>query len=406
MAQPPPTPPPPPAAPPGPAGAPPPGRPPDTEFLATLAHELRNPLAPLRNGLHVLRHTGDPHTRGRTLAMMDRQVTHLSRLVEDLLDMSRLRAGKLALRRQRVDLRDAIQHATEISEPQIRDAGHAFELDLPDAPLWVDGDDTRLCQVLSNLLNNAARYTPRGGHIGLRAWEEPGLAVVQVRDDGIGIPPEALPRIFRMFAQLPAGGAQRDAPRAGLGIGLALVHALVSLHGGRVTAASAGRGQGSSFTVRLPLVEPPAAAGAPRAEGAEGADGAPPAGPAPAPLRILVVDDSEDAADSLALLLRLDGHAVVVARDGPQALAAVAREAPDVVLLDIGLPGMDGYAVARALRTQQAHGKRPPVLVALTGWGASEDRARAQASGFDHHLTKPADLEALRTLLAGVKAPA
>lgn len=367
-----------------------------TEFLATLAHELRNPLAPLKNGVQVLRMPHDRSQEDRTLEMMERQLQHMGRLVEDLLDVARIGTGKLVLQRRVVDLREVIDHAMEISQPQIEPCGHQVSLRLPPDPLWVEGDPVRLCQVLANLLNNAAKYTPGQGHIGLHARRDDGQAVVTVTDDGIGIAPAMLPHVFEIFQQAGQGAAERSELR-GLGIGLALVRTLVGLHGGSVAAHSDGPGHGSTFTVRLPLTTasavpqagPPPVAATARAEPGTG-------------LRILVVDDNEDAAESLALILQMDGHMARVAHGGRRALALAVQMQPQVVILDIGMPEMDGYEVARRLRELPG---RAPMLVALTGWNSQADRARAQAAGFDHHLAKPADVAQVEKLLSQLRAP-
>lgn len=378
------------------------GRPPDdpfgprtTQFLATLAHELRNPLAPLKNGVQVLRMPHDRAQEGRTLDMMERQLLHMGRLVEDLLDIARISTGKLDLQRRVIDLREVIDHALELSQPQIDQRGHQLAQRLPPDPLWVDGDPVRLCQVLANLLNNAAKYTPPHGHIALHARRDGEQAVVSVADDGLGIPAEMLPHVFEIFSQAgPDHGGH--AGQGGLGIGLALVQALVAMHGGNVEAQSAGPDQGSTFTVRLPLAATtahPLAAQAPdRARN-----------PAGAGLRILVVDDNEDAAESLALILQMDGHVARVAHDGPQALALAAQLHPQVAILDIGMPGMDGYELARRLHALPGP---KPLLVALTGWNSNDDVLLSRAAGFDHHLAKPADVAQVEQLLSQLRAPA
>jgi CheY-like chemotaxis protein len=322
--------------------------------------------------------------------MMGRQVQQLGRLVDDLLDLSRIARGKMQLRKEWVDLGQAVQRAAEASRPLLEARRHEWAVSAPASPVRLLADPTRLEQVLTNLLNNAARYTPEGGRIRLTAATEGGEAVVRVRDTGIGIPPEMLSRIFGLFAQV-----ERPQERAGggLGIGLSLVKSLTELHGGSVEAHSAGPGQGSEFVVRWPLPTQGAPEGVP----------APPQGPAATEraIRVLLVDDNVDAAESLAMLLRLWGHEVAVAHDGPAALRAAAAQRPQVALLDIGLPGMDGHEVARRLRSQPGLG--PVVLVALTGWGQDEDRRRSQEAGFDHHLTKPVELSALRELLTQVQ---
>ena len=360
-----------------------------SEFLATLAHELRNPLAPIRTGLDLLRMApADQDARARIHAMMDRQLGHLIHLVDDLLDIARITRGKIELKRENVDLKAIAQMAVETSAALIESHGHRLDVDLPEEPLPLEADVTRMVQVLSNLLNNAAKYTPAGGRVALSAWREDGHAVVAVSDSGIGIPPDAIGSVFEMFTQVRGS---LDRAQGGLGIGLSLVRRLVELHGGRVNAFSAGRGQGSTFTVRLPLRP-----GSPHAR-AGGAGNEADARP-PAPLRVLVVDDNADAADSLVALLDALGHTTWVARDGPEGLRLALDVQPDLVLLDIGLPGMSGYEVARAIRRHQ--GVRQIVLIALTGWGAQSDQQQSHEAGFDQHLTKPVSLEALEQALA------
>ncbi|MFS2078819.1 response regulator [Telluria sp. Tellsp131] len=360
-----------------------------SEFLATLAHELRNPLAPIRTGLDLLRMApADKDALARIHAMMDRQLGHLIHLVDDLLDIARITRGKIELKRENVDLKVIAQMAVETSAALIESHGHRLDVDLPEERLPLEADVTRMVQVLSNLLNNAAKYTPAGGRVALSAWREDGHAVVAVSDSGIGIPPDAIGSVFEMFTQVRGS---LDRAQGGLGIGLSLVRRLVELHGGRVAAFSAGRGHGSTFTVRLPL-QPGSPHARPRATG-EDAHARP-----PAPLRVLVVDDNADAADSLVALLDALGHTTSVARDGPEGLRLALEAQPDLVLLDIGLPGMSGYEVARAIRRNQ--GVRQIVLIALTGWGAQSDQQQSHEAGFDQHLTKPVSLEALEQALA------
>jgi len=360
-----------------------------SEFLATLAHELRNPLAPIRTGLDLLRMAPrDADAQARVHAMMDRQLGHLIHLVDDLLDIARITRGKIELKREAVDLKVIARMAVETSAALIESHGHRLDVDLPEEPLPLDADVTRMVQVLSNLLNNAAKYTPAGGRVALSAWREDGHAVVAVSDSGIGIPPDAIGSVFEMFTQVRGS---LDRAQGGLGIGLSLVRRLVELHGGRVHAFSAGRGHGSTFSVRLPL-----RAGSPRARAAGDDEDAQPR--APSPLRVLVVDDNADAADSLVALLDALGHTTWVARDGPAGLHRALDVQPDLVLLDIGLPGMSGYEVARAIRRNQ--GVRQIVLIALTGWGAQSDQQQSHEAGFDQHLTKPVSLEALEQALA------
>jgi PAS domain S-box-containing protein len=361
-----------------------------SEFLATLAHELRNPLAPIRNALELLRMGADkPALLDKVRATMERQVGHMVHLINDLLDIARISSGKVVLRIERIDLQTIIGSAVETSLPLIENAGHELHLDAPDAPLWLEADAVRLSQVLSNLLSNAAKYTPRGGRITVDATVDGGMAVVRVSDTGIGIAAGALDSVFEMFAQAPHSVG---ISKGGLGIGLSLVRHLVALHGGTVSAASPGPGRGSTFTVRMPL------APAPRA--APYAGEVAPASPARSgrKLRILVADDNVDAADTLAFLLREKGHEVHVAYDGEDAVAAAPAFRPDLAFLDIGMPRMDGYGAARALRALP--GLERIGLVALTGWGTGEDRARTQAAGFDHHLLKPASPEHVDAVLA------
>jgi PAS domain S-box-containing protein len=365
------------------------------EFLAMLAHELRNPLAPLHNALQILRMRGvDAATAERARAMMERQVQHMVRLVDDLLDVSRIMRGKIELHKEPVDVATIIARAVETAQPAIDALGHALEISLPKEPVLVEGDLMRLAQVVSNLLNNAAKYTEQRGRIWLSAERQGEELVLRVRDSGVGISPEFLPRIFDLFVQAEHGVARAQ---GGLGIGLTLVRRVVEMHGGRVTATSAGKGKGSEFIVRLPALSK---GGAPRAGAGQEGGGETSPGPSFPCHRILVVDDSTDAADSLATLLRLQGQNVQVAYDGPAALAAAEGFRPELVFLDIGMPGMDGYEVARRLRRQPENEKT--LLVALTGWGQKEDRQRSKEAGFDHHLTKPAGAQTLRELLGNL----
>ena len=372
-----------------------------TEFLATLAHELRNPLAPIRNGLRIIgMATGDPRTLDRTREMMDRQVGHMVRLIDDLLDIARVSSGKVDLRKENVTLRAVMAGAVETSLPLIEASGHQLTLRIPDEPVLLNVDPTRLAQVLSNLLNNAAKYTPDGGRIELSAALENNQVTVSVTDSGVGIPKESLMKVFQMFNQV---GRNMDRAQGGLGIGLSLVRGLVELHGGTVTAASEGSGKGSTFSMRLPQVAPglaqQAAAEPDAADSGAGASSL----VAVQSLRVLVVDDNVDAAESLAMIIEMGGHTTRVANDGQQALQVAGEFSPEVVFLDIGMPGKNGYEVARELR-KTANG-RQPVLVALTGWGADSDRLRSREAGFDHHLTKPAEIAAVEQLLAGVRRP-
>ncbi|WP_437662404.1 ATP-binding protein [Sorangium sp. So ce1182] len=360
------------------------------EFLATLAHELRNPLAPIRTGLEILQVSGSEEQDRKILAMIERQVGHMVRMVDDLLDVSRITRGKVELRRERVDLRSVLNSALETSRPLIEAAAHELAVRLPAEPLLLDADPTRLAQVFANLLNNAAKYTPGGGSIRVAARRDGAAVVVRVMDSGVGIPADMLPKVFDMFTQVVRS---IDRAQGGLGIGLTLVRRLVELHGGTVHAESEGPGQGSTFTVRLPLAAADVPAARPPSSGSA-------ARHATAALRVLVVDDNVDGAESLALLLRMSGHRTRAVHTGPEALTAARELGADVVFLDIGLPGMDGYEVARRLRADP--GFAGLVLVALTGWGTEDDRRRAREAGFDHHLTKPVDAAEVRRLVARV----
>ena len=362
------------------------------EFLATLAHELRNPLAPIRNSLEIMKRAGGDAARvEEARATMDRQTAMMERLIDDLLDVSRITRNRLELRRQTVELASVLHHAVEASRPLAERAGQTIAVAVPDAPIYLDGDPARLAQVFSNLLNNACKFTGAGGHIALTATRQGDEAVIAVRDDGIGIAAEMLPTIFEMFMQVDRA---LEATTGGLGIGLTLAKQLVDLHGGSVTAASDGPGRGSVFTVRLPLQSAPAEVGRE----------APAAAPAGTPRRILVVDDNRDSAESLALLLAMLGHETRIAHDGLDALEAAERFRPDVMLLDIGLPKLNGYEACRRIR-EQAWG-RQMMIVALTGWGQDDDRRRSSEAGFDEHLVKPVDYARLTALLATMPAGA
>ena len=357
------------------------------EFLATLAHELRNPLAPLGNMIEVLKRAdGDSQTRSVAVTTMERQLRQLVRLVDDLLDLNRITHNRLELRPAAADLRAVVAQAVDAVRPIAAAAEHELIAILPPDPVPLRADAVRLVQVFGNLLHNACKYTPRGGRITVQVEPLGEAATVTVSDTGEGIPPDRLDAIFDMFTQIDAA---RERSQGGLGIGLTLVRRLVEMHGGSVEAHSEGAGKGSQFVVRLPLVAEPAATATS------------PASPErAAPRRILVVDDNHDAAASLSLLLELDGHTIVAAHDGPSAFTAAETHRPEVVLLDIGLPGMNGYDVARRLR-EQAWG-RAMVLIALTGWGQEEDRSRTRTAGFDAHLVKPVDYAELMQLLGSV----
>jgi PAS domain S-box-containing protein len=358
------------------------------EFLATLAHELRNPLAPIRNAVQVLRlkSTGDRDTQWAT-EVIERQVEQLSRLVDDLLDVSRISRGKINLRMEQLDLAAVVARGVEVSRPLIDARKHSLDVSLPKQTLLVAGDAMRLVQMLSNLLNNAAQYTPEGGRIDLTVEPSGGEALLRVRDTGVGIAAAMLSRIFDMFTQVQASGSRSE---SGLGLGLTLVRSLVELHGGSVTAHSQGAGHGSEFVVRLPLLREPASPAAVPTEQQL---------PRKRPVRdVLIVDNNQDAADTLAFLLRRAGQVVRTAYDGSAALELARARPPDVVVLDIGMPGMDGLEVARRLR--QDLGLDQALLVALTGYGHDEDRRRSLEAGFNAHLVKPTDVHALERLLA------
>jgi signal transduction histidine kinase/DNA-binding response OmpR family regulator len=359
------------------------------EFIATLAHELRNPLAPLRSGLPLLRLGGDdPALRERVLGTMERQLGHMVELVDDLLDVGRITHGQISLKRADVDLAQIVAAAADAAAPVIEARKHRLLIEMAAPPLHVHSDATRLVQVLNNLLNNAARYTPDGGQLRVSVRREDDSAVIEVADNGVGIDGAELAEVFDLFNRVGRG---RFPDQAGLGIGLSLVRSLVELHGGTVQAASAGIDQGSTFTVRLPL-----APGAP-------APVAKPAAPTVSighPVRVLVVDDNSDAADILAELLDMLGHSTQVANSGAAALEAMNDFRPQVVLLDLGMPGMNGYQVAEAIRNNRRFDQ--PLLAAQTRWGGQQDREQTRAAGFDLHLTKPVDLAAIEKVLASV----
>ncbi|HEY4241475.1 MAG TPA: ATP-binding protein [Kofleriaceae bacterium] len=354
------------------------------EFLALLGHELRNPLAPIVTAVELMRRRATGHEA--ELGIIERQVKHLTYLVDDLLDVSRVVNGKLELRRAPVDLRTAITNAVEIVQPMLEGRGHVLAVDVADAPVMIDGDEARLTQVVTNLLTNAAKYTPPGGHIELSLRATRATATLTVRDDGVGIAAEMLPRIFDLFEQ----GTQRlDRAAGGLGLGLAIVRSLVELHGGHVTANSDGAGCGSTFSISLPV-----------ARAATASEPDVPRRPklaAATPRKILLVDDNADARSLLAELLVLSGHEVHDAADGDSALAILAGVIPDIAILDIGLPGMDGYELAAAIQTQL--GERTPRLFALTGYGQETDRERSAATGFENHLVKPINVRKLLELI-------
>jgi two-component system CheB/CheR fusion protein len=361
------------------------------EFLATLAHELRNPLAPIRNSLQFLRLShGDQEASEQAAEIIDRQVNHLVRLVDDLLEVSRITRGKIELRKEPVDISSVVSSAIETSRPLIEAARHRLDVSLPSQPLMLEADAVRVSQVISNLLNNAAKYTEPGGQIRLAARADAGDVVISVSDTGIGIPPEMLPKVFDMFTQVDRSLTRSQ---GGLGIGLTLSRSLVEMHGGRIEARSAGAGRGSEFIVRLPRARPQRAP-----DDVEDLECGSNNGSKPTGRRILVVDDNIDSAESLGLWLNLMGHEVRLVHEGLASVEAARAFKPQVVVLDIGLPDIDGYEVAHRLREDPAFSR--VLLIALTGYGQDEDRQRCLDAGFDEHLIKPVDPAALEALLA------
>ncbi|MGZ4960737.1 MAG: ATP-binding protein [Methylomonas sp.] len=358
------------------------------EFLAMLAHELRNPLAPIRNSVEILKHADvNPERLAWCTSIIERQVEHLVRMMDDLLDVSRISHGMIELKMERLPIRDFILPAVETCQQLIDTRRQTFRLEVPQDDLWVAGDRIRLTQVISNLINNAAKYTHEGGHIELKAELSGDDVCIHICDSGCGIDPKELPHLFELFYQVDRS---IDRSQGGLGIGLSLVHKLVVNHGGNIQAFSKGLGQGSDFVIRLPrLIMSPSTAAPITAVTAA---------PSSNKLRILVVDDNRDAAESLALLLKNEGHQVLTEFDGISAYETARTERPDLILLDIGLPGMDGYAVAHALR--QDHELERTRLIALSGYGQSDDREKSSISGFDEHWVKPVGIEKLRILLA------
>jgi PAS domain S-box-containing protein len=357
------------------------------EFIATLSHELRNPLAPLRNAIFMLRMGGSPANATSLVDMMDRQVTHLVRLVDDLLEMSRISRGKLELRRERVELATVIRNAVETSSPLVNEHGHQLEVSLPPETLWIDGDPVRLSQIVSNMLNNAAKYAQHGGRIRIDASRDQGEIAIAVQDNGPGIEEELMPRIFEMFTR---GDRASGQSQGGLGIGLALALSLAQMHGGTIEARNRDEG-GAEFMLRLPLASRGSTAGAAPSTPTARLEAT----------RVLVVDDNRDAGESLAAILTHLGARVWIALNGSEAIELFARHKPDVVLLDIGMPSMDGYEVARAIRARDDGALAR--LVALTGWGQDEDRRRSMAAGFDDHLVKPVEIQVLTQLLRSLE---
>jgi PAS domain S-box-containing protein len=365
------------------------------EFLATLAHELRNPLAPVRNALEIARTPGiDGGVAEKALTVIDRQVDHMVRLVDDLLDLSRLMRGKIQLRPERLLLRDVIARSIETARPLIDSHGHKLEVSVPKGPVALFADPVRLEQIISNLLDNAAKYTERGGLIKLRAKARGDEVIIKVRDTGIGIDPELLPHLFDLFRQAESS---LERSRGGLGIGLTLVRRLVDIHGGKVEARSDGPGTGAEFIVRLPIHKELAIVPEVIRTNPENANNGP-------QFRILVVDDNVDAAEMLSTLLRLDGHRVWMVHDGRAALDAAQAYRPEIILLDIGLPELNGYEVAKSLRTREKH--RRLTIIAMTGYGQERDCQRSLDAGCDAHLTKPVAPQALRAFLRDLNGTA
>ena len=356
------------------------------EFLATLAHELRNPLAPMSNMLEVVKRAdGDGEVLKRAHETLERQLAQMIRLVDDLLDLNRITHDRLELRRSEVELAEVIQQAVEVARPLVDSASHHLTIDLPDEPIYLNADRARLAQLFGNLLNNSCKYTRPGGIVSVTAQRDGDEVVVSVKDNGAGIPEDKLDSIFDMFMQVDGTS---DRSQGGLGIGLTLVKRLTEMHGGSIEAHSAGEGQGSEFIVRLPVLSRSAVAekSGPGVESSSQPQ-----------RRVLIVDDNHDSADSLAMLMELTGNKTYMAHDGVEAFEAIERHRPEVVLLDIGLPGLDGHEVCRRVR-KQPWGK-DIVMIALTGWGQEDDRRRSEEAGFNGHLVKPVDYDKLLELL-------
>jgi PAS domain S-box-containing protein len=357
------------------------------EFLAMLAHELRNPLASVGNAAALIKSSDLPEDRTWAAGVIERQTSQLARLIEDLLDVSRINTGKIRLRRETLDVATVLDRAIESVRPLLKDRKHLLSCEYGRGELWIDADPTRIEQIILNLLTNAAKYTPAGGHITLRAVAKNGEITVAVRDTGIGIDPERLPQMFELFAQGERSIARSE---GGLGIGLTIVRKLAEMHGGRVDAFSSGADQGSTFTLRLPAVGTPPGRPLP--------DAIPPSRIAgDTGLRILVVDDNVDSATVLCRLLQRKGHTTRVAHEGPAALQLAIAEKPEVLILDIGLPGMDGYEIAMRLRTDPAFAEL--LIIAVSGYGREDDLERSRAAGFDHHLVKPVDFREVETII-------
>jgi signal transduction histidine kinase/CheY-like chemotaxis protein len=364
------------------------------EFLAILAHELRNPLAPILTSIQMLRLLGSAEPNAdQACDIIDRQVKHMVRLIDDLLDLTRIARGKLRLQRTRFDLRQAVHQAVQTARPLIESHAHQLSVELPDEPIVLEGDESRVVQVLTNLLGNAAKYTEHDGQIALTAAREGAEAVLRVRDNGIGIEPEMRERIFDLYTQV---GGSLHRSQGGLGIGLTLVRQLVELHGGRVSVHSEGAGKGSEFEVRLPVA--PVSAAPVWSDGETASSGFPQ--PTAPPCHVLIIEDNPDARETLATLLQLLGHRTETAATGSDGVACALASRPQVVLIDLGLPVLDGFEVARQVRAALGDAV---LLVALTGHALEEDRRRATEAGFDAHLPKPVDMDELNRVLAGVR---
>lgn len=360
------------------------------EFLAMLAHELRNPLAPIRNGLQILKMSPQEKVSLETRDMMDRQLTHMVRLIDDLLDISRISQGKIDLRKQHVVLQDIIKSAIESSRPLIENGKHQLILDIPQEDIWLDGDLTRLAQAISNVLNNAAKYTNEGGKIGLTVSRNEGEALITISDNGLGIREDMLPKVFELFTQVDRN---LERSQGGLGIGLALVKKLVEMHGGNIEAQSAGLDKGSTFTFRLPISK--------ESPELEIVNNEVPPENSQTHLKILVVDDNVASAKTTGWMLEIIGHQPILVHDGIEALETAKKSNFDVILLDIGLPGMNGYDICKELRKDIKF--KDTLMIAQTGWGQERDRQLAREAGFDHHLTKPVNFDEFAKLIANKK---
>lgn len=363
------------------------------EFLATLAHELRNPLAPIRNALQIMRADSTGDKVQELLPMMDRQVVHLVRLIDDLLDVSRIRQGKIELRREKITLQNAVYDAVEICHLFIERNSHSLTLSLPEEPIWIDADSTRIAQIISNLLNNAVKYTPRGGHIVVSAYSDSGNAVLSVTDTGQGIPADMLPKVFDLFTQVDRN---LERSQGGLGIGLALVKQFLDMHSGTIKATSSGLNQGCTFTISLPLATAPDVGTSCTDHDEENL-----ALTNVDTLRVLVVDDNVASAQTMSWILELEGHETKLAHDGVDALVLANTFIPDAILLDIDLPGMNGHDLCRELRKNSQF--KDTLIVAQTGFGQDRDRLLTTEAGFDYHLVKPFDFKLLSQLLVNVR---